>query len=62
MDEELPLILRIIGWEKLRGGDRMTRVTDGCLCNRATKMEASIDSQISMMHDLFSHFKINPDA
>jgi hypothetical protein len=29
MDEELPLILRTIGWGKLYGGDRTTRVTDG---------------------------------
>jgi hypothetical protein len=28
-DEELPLILRTIGWRKLYGGDRMTRATDG---------------------------------
>jgi hypothetical protein len=27
-----------------------------------TEMQASIDSQINMMHDLFSHFEINPDA
>jgi hypothetical protein len=27
-----------------------------------TEMQASIDSQISMMHDLFSHFRINPVA
>jgi hypothetical protein len=27
-----------------------------------TEMQASIDSQISMMHDLFGHFRINPDA
>jgi hypothetical protein len=27
-----------------------------------TEMQASIDSQTSMMHDLFSHFRINPDA
>jgi hypothetical protein len=27
-----------------------------------TEMQASIDSQTSMMHDLFSHFEINPDA
>jgi uncharacterized protein Yka (UPF0111/DUF47 family) len=26
------------------------------------EMQASIDSQVSMMHDLFSHFGINPDA
>jgi hypothetical protein len=29
MDEELPLILRTIGWGKLYGGDRMTRAMDG---------------------------------
>jgi hypothetical protein len=27
-----------------------------------TEMQDSIDSQISMMHDLFDHFGINPDA
>jgi hypothetical protein len=26
-----------------------------------TEMQASIDSQTSMMHDLFDHFGINPD-
>jgi hypothetical protein len=25
-----------------------------------TEMQASIDSQTSMMHDLFGHFRINP--
>jgi hypothetical protein len=29
MDEGLPLILWIIGWGKLYGGDRTTRATDG---------------------------------
>jgi hypothetical protein len=29
MDEELPVILWTIGWGKLYGGDRTTRVTDG---------------------------------
>jgi hypothetical protein len=29
MDEELPLILRTIGWGKLYGGDWTTRVMDG---------------------------------
>jgi hypothetical protein len=24
--------------------------------------QASIDSQTNMMHDLFGHFRINPDA
>jgi hypothetical protein len=27
-----------------------------------TEMQAFIDSQTSMMHDLFGHFEINPDA
>jgi hypothetical protein len=27
-----------------------------------TEMQASIDSQTSMMHTLFGHFGINPDA
>jgi hypothetical protein len=27
-----------------------------------TQMQASIDSYTSMMHDLFGHFGINPDA
>jgi hypothetical protein len=27
-----------------------------------TGLQASIDSYTSMMHDLFSHFGINPDA
>jgi hypothetical protein len=26
-----------------------------------TEMQASIDSQTSMMHDLYGHFGINPD-
>jgi hypothetical protein len=26
------------------------------------KMQASIESQTSMMHDLFGHFRINSDA
>jgi hypothetical protein len=26
------------------------------------EIQASIDSQASMMHDLFGHFEINPDA
>jgi hypothetical protein len=29
MDEELPLILQTIHWEKHYGGDRMTQATDG---------------------------------
>jgi hypothetical protein len=30
--------------------------------NVQTKMQAFIDSQTSMMHDLFDHFGINPGA
>jgi hypothetical protein len=30
--------------------------------NVQTEMQASIDSQANMMHDLFGHFGINPDA
>jgi hypothetical protein len=26
------------------------------------EMQASIDSKTSMMHDLYGHFAINPDA
>jgi hypothetical protein len=26
------------------------------------ELQASIDSQTNMMHDLFGHFRINPDA
>jgi hypothetical protein len=26
------------------------------------EMQASIDSQTNMMHNLFGHFRINPDA
>jgi hypothetical protein len=26
------------------------------------ELKASIDSQTNMMHDLFGHFRINPDA
>jgi hypothetical protein len=29
MDEELPLVLRTIGWRKLYGGDQTTRAMDG---------------------------------
>jgi hypothetical protein len=62
MDEELPLILWTIGWGKLYGGDWTTRAMDGWLSTVQTEMQASINSQTSMMHDLFGHFGINPDA
>jgi hypothetical protein len=45
MDEELPHILWTIGWGKLND-----------FATVQTAMLASIFSQTSMMHDLFSHF------
>jgi hypothetical protein len=60
MDKELPLILWTIGWGKLYGGDRKRRMDD--FATIQTEMQVSIDSQTSMMHDIFSHFRINPDA
>jgi hypothetical protein len=42
-----------IGWLDRRMDDFATMQME---------MQASIDSQTSMMHDLFGHFGINPDA
>jgi hypothetical protein len=42
-----------IGWLKHRMDD---------LAHVQTEMQASIDSQTSMMHDLSGHFGINPAA
>jgi hypothetical protein len=49
MDEELPLILRTIGWGKLYGGDRTTRATNGWHCNHANG-NASIP-RLTNQHD-----------
>jgi hypothetical protein len=49
MDEELSLILWIIGWGKLCGGDRMTQAMNGWLCNRANG-NASIH-RLTNQHD-----------
>jgi hypothetical protein len=108
LDEELPTIVRTIGWGKLNdepllgsrsraqwdtgygggylghhdwyapleqyvsyGADQAECVVEGIgrlerwmddFATIQTKMQASIDSQTSMMHDLFGHFGINPDA
>jgi hypothetical protein len=63
MDEGLPLVLQTIGWGKIYRGDQTTRVMDGWLCNRANgNAGLSIDSQTIMIHDLFGHFGINPEA
>jgi hypothetical protein len=32
------------------------------IAHMQTEMQASIDSQTNMMHHLFGHFRINPDA
>jgi hypothetical protein len=42
-----------IGWLERRMDD---------FAHVQTEMQAFIDSQTSMMHDLFGHFGINPDA
>jgi hypothetical protein len=62
MDEEFSFILWTIGWGKLYGGDRMTRVAMDDFATVQMKIQASIDSHTSMIHDLFGYFGINPDA
>jgi hypothetical protein len=53
------------------GVDQAERIVEGIrwleqrmddFAHMQTEMQASIDSQTSMMHDLFGHFGINPDA
>jgi hypothetical protein len=53
------------------GDDKAERAVEGIrrlerwvddVSTMQTKMQASIDSQTSMMHDLFGHFRINHDA
>jgi hypothetical protein len=45
----------------VEGIRRLERQMDG-FSHVPTEMQGSIISQASMMHDLFGHFKINPDA
>jgi hypothetical protein len=45
----------------LEGIGRLERQMDD-FATVQMEMQASIDSQTSMMHDLFGHFGINPDA
>jgi hypothetical protein len=45
----------------VEGIERLERLMDD-FAHMQTKMQASIESQTSMMHDLFGHFGINPDA
>jgi hypothetical protein len=45
----------------MEGIEQLERRMDD-FAHMQTEMQASIDSQTSMMHDLFGHFRINPDA
>jgi hypothetical protein len=45
----------------VEGIGRLKRLMDD-FAHVEIEMQASIDSQTSMMHDLFGHFGINPDA
>jgi hypothetical protein len=45
----------------VEGIGRLERWMDD-FADMQTEMQASINSQTSMMHDLFNHFRINPDA
>jgi hypothetical protein len=45
----------------VEGFRRLKHWTDDFACVQM-EMQSSIDSQTNMMHDLFSHFRINPDA
>jgi hypothetical protein len=45
----------------VEGIGRLERRMDG-FAHMQTEIQASIDSQTSMMHDLFGHFRINPDS
>jgi hypothetical protein len=61
--EELPTILWTISWGKLYDEPRLgiERLKQWMVdfATVQTKIQASIDSQTSMMYD---HFEINPDA
>jgi hypothetical protein len=45
----------------VEGIGRLKRLMDD-FAHVEIEMQASIDSQTSMIHDLFGHFGINPDA
>jgi hypothetical protein len=51
--DEVEHMVEGIGWLERRMYD---------FAHVQTEMQASIDSQTIMMHNLFSHFEINPDA
>jgi hypothetical protein len=56
MDEELPLILRTIGWGNSTDGIRRLKWWMDDFATVQMEMQASINSQTSMMHDLFGQF------
>jgi hypothetical protein len=45
----------------VEGIGQLEHQMDG-IAHEQMEMQASINSQTSMMHDLFVHFGINPDA
>jgi hypothetical protein len=51
----------LVGKNSTEGIRQLKRWMDD-FATMQTEMQTSIDSQTSMMHDLFDHFGINPDA
>jgi hypothetical protein len=51
----------LVGENSMEGIGRLKQRMDD-FATVQMKKEASIDSQTNMMHDLFVHFGINPDA
>jgi hypothetical protein len=60
--KRFPSSSRLLAWENSTEWiKRLERRMDDFVTMQ-TEMQASIDSQTSMMHNLFGHFGINPDA
>jgi hypothetical protein len=51
----------LVGENSSEGIRRLERQMDD-FATVQTKMQVFINSQTSMIHDLFGHFRINPDA
>jgi hypothetical protein len=51
----------LVGENSMEGIGRLERRMDD-FATMQMEMQAFIDSQTSMIHDLFGHFRINPDA
>jgi hypothetical protein len=51
----------LVGENSMKGIGQLERRMDD-FATMQMEMQASIDSQTSMMHDIFGHFRINPDA